>query len=655
MFELKSRRICLDFHTSEKIPGIGSEFDPDEFGDTLQNAGIQSMMLFSRCHHGVMYYDSKRFPERVHPGLVRKNLLNEQIEACKKRGIQATIYTSVEWDHYTATEHPEWLCIDDQGRPNGTKPFEAGFLNNLCMGSPYKEFYMGMVEELIDTFDYFDSILFDIVMPIECSCLHCKKRMLSLGMNPADSAQRKAYAWRRMNEFKTEMSAFVRARMPDCGMFFNRGYVGVAEKAVADAYTHYEVESLPSGKWGYMNFPVTSRYVRNMGKQLNAQTGKFHTAWGDNASFKNRAALEYECFNILAMNYQCTIGDQLEPRARLNKATYELIGSVFRQVEKKEPWCEGAKAVTDVCVFTPEEFWGSDAGALNPVTTGVTRMLQELGHQFDIVDSQSDISRFKLAVLPDNIPVNAEFAQKLESFAASGGGILASYQSALGWRGLGVEKKGPAPFSPDFIVPQGEIGKGLPETEHVMYTQGTLVEPKPGAEVLAWVNVPYFNRTWEHFSSHLHTPSSGKRGYPGIVRNGNVIYFIHPVFTQYDDNAPLWCKKLVANAIDILMPERLVRHSGPSTMLVTLNAQESLNRLVLHALHYIPERRSKAIDVVEDVIPLYNVSFEVAAGREVKAVTLAPEMRPLEFSNEGGKVKFVLPELNGHQMVEIKY
>ena len=28
-FELKSRRICLDFHTSPLIEGIGRDFDPE--------------------------------------------------------------------------------------------------------------------------------------------------------------------------------------------------------------------------------------------------------------------------------------------------------------------------------------------------------------------------------------------------------------------------------------------------------------------------------------------------------------------------------------------------------------------------------------------------------------------------------------------------
>ena len=660
MFELKNRRICLDFHTSPHIPGIGADFDPKEFGDTMEGANVQSIQLFSRCHHGCMYYESKRFPERVHPNLVRRNLLGEQISVCKERGIQAMVYVTVQWDNFTAWEHPEWLARDEQGRPLGNRIYEAGFYNNLCVNSPYRNMLKEMVTELLDTFNDFDSFIFDIVQTKECSCAYCRKDMLALGMDPSRQTERMAYAEQMMDGFKLEMTKFVHSKKPGCGIFYNRGYVGISERKTADAYTFYAIESLPSGHWGYINFPVVSRYVRNLDKDAEGQTGKFHTAWGDFGSYKNKAALEYECFSMMAMNFKVLIGDQLPPGGRLDKATYELIGSVYSQVKKSEAWCLGARAMTDICVFTPEEFLETGPGDLRPAISGVTRMLQELGHQFDIVDSVVDINRYKLAILPDEIPINEALAKKLDDYLAIGGRIIASHASGLDnnnvfWKGIGAAYKGPAPFSPDFLVPEAEIGKDLPLVEYVMYKQGMQIEPLEGTATLAWVNVPYFNRTWEHFSSHQHTPSSGKRGYPGIVQNGNVIYFIHPLFTQYDYNVPLWCKKMLKNAIDILMPNRLLRHDGPSTILTALNIQENMNRYILHALHYIPERRSKTIDIIEDVIPLYNINFELAIPEKVKSVFLAPEMAPIDFQWSGGVLNLTLPVINGRQMAEINF
>ncbi|MEJ7710919.1 MAG: hypothetical protein WKF84_13900 [Pyrinomonadaceae bacterium] len=147
---------------------------------------------------------------------------------------------------------------------------------------------------------------------------------------------------------------------------------------------------------------------------------------------------------------------------------------------------------------------------------------------------------------------------------------------------LGVKLKGEAAYSPDFLMPKGTLGKGLPGVEHVMYLKAMEVELLTGSEVLAEVVASYFNRTWEHYSSHRHTPSSGKVAYPGVVRNGRAIYFAHPIFTQYQRNAPRWCKKLVLNALDMLLPDPLVRIEAPTTMITTLNEQPTENRWALH-------------------------------------------------------------------------
>ena len=92
MKKLPYRQIHLDFHTSGDIPEIGVEFDKEEFGEILEKARVNSITCFSRCHHGYLYYDSKKFPERIHPHLKNKNILKEQIEVCHEKGIRVPIY-----------------------------------------------------------------------------------------------------------------------------------------------------------------------------------------------------------------------------------------------------------------------------------------------------------------------------------------------------------------------------------------------------------------------------------------------------------------------------------------------------------------------------------------------------------------------------------
>ncbi len=135
------RQVHLDFHTSEDIPDIGIHFDAEEFAETLKKAHVNSITCFSRCHHGWLYYPSRKFPEKIHPHLKTKDLLGQQIRACHERGIRVPVYLPIQWDHLAASEHPEWLVMDETGRPVGTGPYEAGFYRQLCLNSPYRSFW----------------------------------------------------------------------------------------------------------------------------------------------------------------------------------------------------------------------------------------------------------------------------------------------------------------------------------------------------------------------------------------------------------------------------------------------------------------------------------------------------------------------------------
>jgi hypothetical protein len=670
------RQIHLDFHTSEAIPDIGADFDPDEFADTLVKAHVNSITCFARCHHGWIYYDTQVNPERRHPHLTR-NLLVEQVEACHRRGIRAPIYTTIQWDHYTARAHPEWLITDADGRITGTPPFEAGFYRWMNVNSPYVDFIKAHVREIMTTVPT-DGFFFDIVQPIPSADPYTQDKMRAAGLDPANADQRAQFALDSLNDFKRDLSAFVWEINPEASVFFNAGHVGTRHRAVQGAYSHWELETLPSGGWGYLHFPVSMRYARNLGNDVLAQTGKFHTSWGDFHSFKNLAALQFEVFRMLALGAKCMIGDQLPPRGRIEPYVYDLVGKVYAEVEVKEPWCHGAKSVSEIAVFTPEEFTGGSARHLPDSIKGAVRLLEEAAHQFDIVDSASDLTPYSVVILPDAIPVDAALAEKLQRYVAQGGKLIATFEAGLkpdksgfALDALGVAKTGDGPTDlhgrlargqvyergdyVDYLLPHGAIGRGLPPTEHVMYIRGLEVQARAGAEVLADLVPAYFDRTWEHFCSHRQTPAAGRSGNPGIVRNGNAIYFANPIFQQYHQNAPLWCKRLLLNALEMLLPEPLLRHQGPSTLLTSVNAQDRHNRWMVHLLHYIPERRGVDFDVIEDVIPLYDVAVSVRVPKPVRSVVTAPQGAALDFRQEGDRVAFTLPKLDGHQMIELNF
>lgn len=258
-----------------------------------------------------------------------------------------------------------------------------------------------------------------------------------------------------------------------------------------------------------------------------------------------------------------------------------------------------------------------------------------------------------------------------------GGKLLASFESglneaktefALPQLGVVLASKGapttrnaqtrgkvlPSNDTVDYLVAQDNFCPVIPRTEHVMYARGVAVEQTAGTCLAATV-ASYFDRDYLHFCSHRQTPSSGVVTTPGIVQTENTVYFAHPVFSIYNVRGPLWCKELVRSAVAKLLPTPVVSHNGPSTLFVSYNSQPQQNRTVLHLLHYIPERRCREIDLIEDIIPVYNIEVQLRAEQMPQQVYLVPQGTPLPFVQTTTGISLCVPEISGHQMVCVQF
>ena len=103
--------------------------------------------------------------------------------------------------------------------------------------------------------------------------------------------------------------------------------------------------------------------------------------------------------------------------------------------------------------------------------------------------------------------------------------------------------------------------------------------------VLAHRAKPYFNRTWEHFCSHQHTPDEAQIEYPAATSNGRVAYFAHEIFTRYRKYGQPLYRDLVADAINDLLKKPATEFEGlPSQARTALTRQEEYSRYVLHLL-----------------------------------------------------------------------
>jgi Hypothetical glycosyl hydrolase 6/Beta-galactosidase trimerisation domain len=655
---LPFRQIHLDFHTSPGVPSVGEAFNASEFAEILKDAAVNSIAIFAKCNQGMSYYPTK--VGVMHPGL-KFDLLGEMIEALHKQGIRAVIYISTMYDQYMWEHHGDWRVLDAEGREDGlfqgTGPLEAR-LGRVCINTRYLDYLAAQAEEILKNYEG-DGIFYDnyIYRYFGCYCASCMLERVKLGLDSTRVEDTHKHSRMVMKRGMERLFHLAHRLRPKGEIYFN-GPISLSDdpdfiRSIIKYYTHNEIESLPGGSWGYPYYEVASRYFRNMGLQCLGMTGRFHRSWEDFGSIRNQAALDFECFRILAEANLCKIGDQLHPSGQLNRAVYKRIGTTYRSVAQKEPWCRGAIAVTEIGFLTTYTGHG-----MTESDVGVTGMLKELHYQFDMLDHHSDFEKYKILILPDSIGLKSNLLDKVKSYLAQGGKIILSDQSGLDETGkdfalseVGLKYEGPWPHEVQYIEVLKPLSDGLPDMVEVAYEKGTAVKTLPGTTVLGRIWKSYFDRNYKHFFVEQ-TPYAHATEYVAVAARDNVIYIATPIFRSYAQYAYLFYKQLVGNCIRRLLPEPLIRSNAPSTAQITVTEQRS--RRIVHVLNYVPERRAPHLDIVEEASPLADVEISLRSTHSPRLVQLVPQRQTLKSTFENGYVHVTMPKVNGHQMISFE-
>lgn len=651
------RQVHLDFHTSEAIKGIGEKFEKEQFQKALTIGHVNSITLFSKCHHGWAYHPSTA--NEIHPHL-SFDLLGAQIEAAHEIGVKTPVYLSAGLDEKMARRHPEWLVRNRDESTMWARDFSEAGYHKFCMNTPYLEYLAKQVEEVCENYDA-DGIFLDIVGVQPCYCQSCIAGRREQGLNPYDAKAAVEYAEEVYARYAARIRAAVDKYKPGLPLFHNGGHIRQGRRDIAGFNTHLELESLPTGGWGYDHFPFSARYCQGLGMEYLGMTGKFHTSWGEFGGFKHPNALRYEVALSAANGAKCSIGDQLAPNGKMDEVTYELIGRAYAELEEKEPWIEAVESVADVGVLSPEAYLGTlSTGQMTKTGvagSGVSRILLEGKYLFDVIDFESRLDKYKVLVLPDVIRIDGAFEEKLKQFCADGGKVLATGKSALKAGkdefciDLGAEWESESPYHPSYFRPTVHM-RGMGDTGYIMYGKGETVRCT-GRE-LGRSETPYFNRTVEHFCSHKHAPCSGEYGGAGMAEGINGIYIAWDIFTDYAENGSLSAKQMVCFALDRLLGENKTLETNLQSMgVATLMKQEK--RYVAHLLYAVPTKRGKNIEVIEDIYPVHDVSLSIRLPEKIRNVYLAPQMQSVDYEIKGGRVHVMIDAVDCHQMVVLEW
>ena len=667
---MRFRQVHLDFHTNATIPGIGSRFDAKAFGKAFKDAYVDSVTVFSKCHHGVSYHPTE--VGKMHPHLTF-DLLRAQIDALHAVGINAPVYLTATWDELAAFEHPEWRTVS----PDGSLPMFRPETGNgagwafLDFSTPYLDYLVAQTEEVMVNYPDADGIFMDISFQLPSISSSARTKMEALGLDWTDARDRDIFTAQSVENYFTRIRDAVQKHNPKMPLFFNSGHMRRGlRKHYSDYYTHLELESLPTAGWGYEHFPLSARYVDALGIPFLGMTGKFHTHWGEVGGYKKPEALVYEVGAMLAHGARCSIGDHLHPTGRIDQSTMGVIAPAYKWVAEREAWAVGTTNRAEIALLSVE---AASRPSLSGVPghhagpdEGAVRVLLEGKFAFDVVDLDSDYSQYRLLILPDAIAVDGGLKAKVEKFVAGGGNVLLTGKSGIDrnngfvfdvgaeWNGTSDNRGG------DYVLPIASLRADFVNDPLFMYQPAERIRLTDGTS-LGEVYEPYFDRTPRHFSGHVNTPSKpDASAFAAGSRKGSFTYFAFPIFSCYHQVGSVAmleiAEKLIENSLG---GKRLVTTSLPRAGRVTVRAQAGQERDVVHLLHATPALRGTTrgapVQPIQDLTTLSNVSVSVATTGKAKAVRLVPSGEALAFTEDEGAVTFVVPSVTGHQMVEIAY
>ena len=250
---LRKRQVHLDFHTSELLP-VGNKFSKEQFQKALKAGHVNSITVFSKCHHGWSYHPTE--VNEMHPTL-DFDLLGAQLEACKEIDVNAPVYISAGFDEKEFRKRPEWRWCPSPDKDELEEYNKEVHFHALCFNTGYLDFLCKQIEEVMVKYNPC-GIFLDIIASRVCYCDKCVSDMKAMGLDIENAEDRENFAQIVLNKYLQKTNEAVRKHSATATIFHNSGHVPKGDYDYIDRNTHLELESLPTGGWGYDHFPLSA-------------------------------------------------------------------------------------------------------------------------------------------------------------------------------------------------------------------------------------------------------------------------------------------------------------------------------------------------------------------------------------------------------------
>jgi len=686
-YEKNYRRNLVDMHIEDWDESFMASFDPERYVEMLKKANVSCAMVYANSHVGYCYWPTKN--GKMHPGIKGRDIFGEVVDLCHKAGMDVIMYYTLIYDNWAYDQGPEWRILREDGRNsrevNGASwnDINVGRYGVCCPNSTqYREYTEKQLKELADAYQ-FEGVFLDMTFwPDVCYCDHCKRRYEQEvgGKMPRivdwddpvwNHFQEKREEW--LLEFENFASDAVKRFKP--GVSTNHQYSTITQGWVRGVSEKHRLACDYVGGDFYAGLPEQSFIC----KLFYSLTGsyEFHTSrctdLSDHTTNKTQSAIAQQAAIALAHNGAFLFIDAIDPVGTLNPAVYEMVGPIFKNFERHEPFL-GGKMCQDVAVYFDMNSKMSYENNGKPVlacsqmrpdmphltaAVGAARIFKEAHVPYGVVSKHNfkdALGKYKVIVLPNVLRLQPDAAEDIRKYVRDGGCVYASGNTSMELLGdvFGVRKTGGVTEEAVTYIAPNEAGKELLPMGSAKYPiavldRQQLVCAADDATVLATTTLPYtVPSNSEKFASIHSSPPGIATENPAVVLHcygkGRVIWTAAPMESMGQNSQDEAVLSLVRSLLD-----------GPCSF--SMEAPPAVE-----AVEFWQEEENRAIVTLinlQDLTPpvtVHDIRLTVnLKGKTLKRACLLPDCIPIEAEVKDGAVTVAMPPLEIEQMIAFEF
>jgi hypothetical protein len=570
----------------EWSPDNGRHWDPEKYIRLAKRAQVGFIELKTKNAMG-----HAMFPFKGRP--CPKDWTTRTRALAKEAGIRFIAYYNVGLDNWMARQHPEWACVD----ANGRKEMFAAF-NWMCIRSPWRDVVLnelGQVEEAIRP----DGVWFDLLGTPNayglgsfdparaCFCPYCREAYKQAfgEEQPAGSSDPEIRL--RVNRFGNaarvamlrDACNLVRSIDPKVWLGYNHAGPDddmlATPKDVQDLITFHSAEAKQ-----HRPISLAAKAMWALGKPY-----QVHSWGGFNRMEPGAARGTWSAWNVLPPSYlkvsaaiatahggRISVGVNPNPDGTVYEGEFQNLAQTFAEVRKREPWLAGLESVPNIAVVYD---WRSEldllplpGGGSMPIrqeAMGLHDALLDAGMHFDVINADRLApERYRAILLGDALCPSAELGPALERFVAAGGLLIATHETSLrdrkgkrleefAWADLlGVRFTGVSPYQEANFGWLGEELRADAPAYPVLFRTPVLEIACTSAKPLAELVYPAAHRTPEVFTDG-ETPYTHFQRFTGKplmaanrVGKGWVVYIAAPIGREISARGDPWLKRIIS-------------------------------------------------------------------------------------------------------------